>query len=139
MTGEFILVMKLMIFILFFCLSSMGPAASGETLKTNSFKIELEKNEINTFKIPYSGDNRVIIEITKQPKHIKVLPNSEKMSIVCLPEEGFSGKDCFYFRFYDGEAMSNISRCTITIGKEMTRKKSSREKITERMYRSRRI
>ncbi len=141
MTGEIILIMKLMIFILFFCLSSIQPTASGEAqeLKTYSMEVELKKNEINTFKIPFSGDNRVIIEITKQPQNLKILPYSEKMSIICLPDEGFSGKDCFYFRFYDGEIVSNISKCTITVGEEKAKKKSARQKITERIYRSKRI
>ena len=139
-TGELILTMKLLIFILFFCFSATQTTASGKNIKelrTYPFEVLIEKNEINTFKIPYSGNNRVIIEITQKPKHVKVLPYSEKMSIVCIVPENFCGEDLFYFRIYDGEVMSNISKCTIIAGQP--EKKSVKQQITERLYRSRRV
>ena len=126
--------MRLLIFILFFCLFLTPQQASGKDA-SEYICISVEKNSQKTFKIPDMGNNSIIIEICKKPHNGIIFPNSLKKSITYMPKEGFVGTDSFSFRIIDDKGVSDISQCEVMVSKDV--KMSKRQKIKQRMYGSR--
>lgn len=88
-----------------------------EECTTYSIELTTDKNTPIGSELMYSGDNVCTAEITVNPHFGRVEIDGKSMSFTYIPNNGFTGEDCFYYRVSDGRISSNVSKCTIKVAK----------------------
>ena len=100
-------------------------AAAGDDIKTFPISVRGEKNSEINGDFNCIGDNICWVEISFYPKHGKLEADGELLTFTYIPDENFTGRDCFYYKVSNGRYTSNVSKCDIRIKNSSADKKLS--------------